>query len=378
MSSSPLEPWASPPDPTPRLHEAWSHRGDLVHYARRILGPQGELAEDVVQESFLRLHEALASGTTVRDPRPWLFRVTRNLAVDERRHARRGDVATASLEVTATSVRGPLEVLQDREEVRQALTGIGSLPPRERRTVILDQAGVAPPTIARLMDTTTNAVHQSLFRARARLRGARAAAWTLLPLPVIRMMVRAAGSSPIDRLPALAPGAGCRFAGAGGLAGLAAAAVIGGGVVAERSVLPQPSHVRASAAWQAPAATPEPSPDPARRVRAATATRDTIAVALSVPLSARVGRSPSASRTVVTSSRPEREREAGDALDTPEPSPAEDHPFVRPLEPVDATAAGARSSRPPSSCSTPWDGSCNSRASPRVACRERRTRASST
>ncbi len=245
MSSSPVDPPRLPPgDPSPAIDAAWMHRDDLIAYARRLLGAQGEVAEDVVQEAFLRLHERVASGQGVREARPWLFRVTRNLALDERRRSRRGEAARTSLEVVAPRPPGPHEVLQGREDARRALEGLDALPPRERRTVILDQAGLAPPAIARRMQTTTNAVHQSLFRARRRMRDARAAAWALLPLPLMRLVVRASGAPALDRIPALAPGSGGRLAGGAGLVGMVAAAVIGGGVVADQPLMPHPAHTR--------------------------------------------------------------------------------------------------------------------------------------
>lgn len=229
---------------SPAIDEAWTHRDDLVLYARRLLGAHGELAEDVVQDAFLRLHERVASGQGVRESRPWLFRVTRNLALDERRRTRRGEAVQSSLEVVAARPPGPQEVLLGREDARQALEGIDALPPRERDTVILDQAGLAPPAIARRMQTTTNAVHQSLFRARRRMRDARAAAWGLVPLPLIRLALRAAGSPALEGIPALAPGSGGRLAGGAGLVGLVAAAVIGGGAVVEHPVIPHTGHAR--------------------------------------------------------------------------------------------------------------------------------------
>jgi RNA polymerase sigma-70 factor, ECF subfamily len=253
MAPNPAEPPGPRESPVPPVDEAWAHRDELVLYARRLLGAQRELAEDVVQEAFLRLHERAAGGAAVREARPWLFRVTRNLALDERRRNRRGEEVRTTLEVVATEPKGPLEVVQGREEARQALRGLGSLPPRERRTVILDQAGLAPPAIARRMQTTTNAVHQSLFRARRRLRDARAAAWGLLPLPIIRLLVRMASSPALDRLPPLTPGGGGRFAGGAGVVGLVAAAVIGTSVVADRPEMLHPVHHRAAAVERAPA-----------------------------------------------------------------------------------------------------------------------------
>ena len=56
----------------------------LLAYARRLLG-EFSLAEDVVQEAFMKLHEQFEN---VRQPQPWLYRTVHNLVVD---HQRRGN-----------------------------------------------------------------------------------------------------------------------------------------------------------------------------------------------------------------------------------------------------------------------------------------------
>src|ERR1043165_4754823 len=53
----------------------------LLAYADRLLGPCA-LAEDVVQEAFMKLHAQFAE---VREPRRWLFRTVHNLALNQRR-----------------------------------------------------------------------------------------------------------------------------------------------------------------------------------------------------------------------------------------------------------------------------------------------------
>src|SRR5512140_1749723 len=57
----------------------------LLSYALRLLGERG-LAEDVVQEAFMRLH---AEFKSVREPRRWLYRTVHNLALNQRRQASR-------------------------------------------------------------------------------------------------------------------------------------------------------------------------------------------------------------------------------------------------------------------------------------------------
>ena len=55
----------------------------LLSYARRLLG-DFSLAEDIVQEAFMKLH---AQFQQVRAPQPWLYRTVHNLAVDHQRRA---------------------------------------------------------------------------------------------------------------------------------------------------------------------------------------------------------------------------------------------------------------------------------------------------
>jgi RNA polymerase sigma-70 factor (ECF subfamily) len=55
----------------------------LLSYALRLIGERG-VAEDVVQEAFMRLH---AQFDDVREPRKWLYRTVHNLALNERRQA---------------------------------------------------------------------------------------------------------------------------------------------------------------------------------------------------------------------------------------------------------------------------------------------------
>jgi RNA polymerase sigma-70 factor (ECF subfamily) len=55
----------------------------LLAYARRLTGDAG-IAEDMVQEAFMKLH---AQFDDVREPRRWLYRTVHNLALNHRRNA---------------------------------------------------------------------------------------------------------------------------------------------------------------------------------------------------------------------------------------------------------------------------------------------------
>ena len=55
----------------------------LLGYALRLLGERA-MAEDAVQEAFMKLHAQFAD---VREPRRWLYRTVHNLALNQRRQA---------------------------------------------------------------------------------------------------------------------------------------------------------------------------------------------------------------------------------------------------------------------------------------------------
>jgi RNA polymerase sigma-70 factor (ECF subfamily) len=73
----------SRPETIEELFEALE--SPLLSYALRLAGDKS-LAEDIVQESFMRLHAHFAE---VREPRRWLYRTAHNLALNQRRAAGR-------------------------------------------------------------------------------------------------------------------------------------------------------------------------------------------------------------------------------------------------------------------------------------------------
>jgi RNA polymerase sigma factor (sigma-70 family) len=220
--------------------QSWAHHSDLVMYARHVLGDRSDAAEDVVQEAYLRLLGLAVSDEAPTSARPWLFRVVRNLAIDERRSAaRRADpVADAAILGTA-ALDDTAALVEHREEIAGALRDIAALPPRERKALEMDQAGIGAQAIATELGTTPNAVHQALFRARKRLRNGRAVAWGLIPVGMAPFALRLSDPALALTITNLPPGA--PIGRALPVAGLVAAAMVGGSVVAP-SVDRHPAH----------------------------------------------------------------------------------------------------------------------------------------
>jgi RNA polymerase sigma factor (sigma-70 family) len=112
----------------------------LLGYALRLAGAR-DVAEDIVQEAFMRLH---AQFDQVREPRRWLYRTVHNLALNERRQAGKlVPLADPAPEESATPAETPdPQPLPDEQIVR--LEGVGlvrlsleTLDPRSREVVRL-------------------------------------------------------------------------------------------------------------------------------------------------------------------------------------------------------------------------------------------------
>ena len=123
---------AGDPDGLERLVAAHWH--PLVRYADGILGGDGS-AEDAVQEAFIRLwshRRAVYPGGSLR---AFLYTLTRNAAIDERRRGARRAAAHAAGE--SESAPCPLEAAATSELARAAADALSALPARRRQVFIL-------------------------------------------------------------------------------------------------------------------------------------------------------------------------------------------------------------------------------------------------
>jgi RNA polymerase sigma-70 factor (ECF subfamily) len=147
----------------------------LVSYARRIL-PDGDEAEDIVQETMVRLWDRRAEWTPSQQLQGFLYRITRNLALNEQKRARvRSQWISRSSQEPPNRPPTPLD-LAERVQLRETLEeAIASLPPRRREVFILARYhGHSYREIAEIMDispqTVANHMTAALEELRVRLR----------------------------------------------------------------------------------------------------------------------------------------------------------------------------------------------------------------
>lgn len=144
------------------------HLGRILNYAYRMLGDAAE-AEDVAQETFLRLWRSLDTWRADAPLIHWLQRVAYNLCIDRLRRRRPVSLENAPEPLDpADSPAGSLHRLELAEAVAQA---IGRLPERQRAAVVfVHQEGLSNIETAELMGISVEAVESLLARARRSLR----------------------------------------------------------------------------------------------------------------------------------------------------------------------------------------------------------------
>ena len=147
------------------------HRSALMRYAGTLLRRSEHDAEDVVQDVLIRAHDALRAGNGPDELRPWLFRLTRNRAIDEVRRARWGEAALDSdVAFTADHREEPESVLRRKESIRQLVEDLAGLPVRQRVALLARELDdQTPEQIAERLGVSVMAAHKLARRARENL-----------------------------------------------------------------------------------------------------------------------------------------------------------------------------------------------------------------
>ncbi len=138
------------------------HHHDIYRYLVRMTGRR-DVADDLVQEVFLRVVRASANGGPVGHERGWVFSIARNLLVDRRRDdGRQPPVADDAPEPAHDSTQAlALALAQSFARLAEA----------DRDMFLLKEVGgLSYEEIARVCDCSVEAVRARLRRTRAALR----------------------------------------------------------------------------------------------------------------------------------------------------------------------------------------------------------------
>jgi RNA polymerase sigma-70 factor (ECF subfamily) len=147
-------------------------RQDVYRYLIT-LGVAPAQAQELAQDCFLRLYEAMMQGEAIREPRGWLFRVAHNLGLNMRTRER----GTAPLDETLyRGLRdrspGPEAALLGRERMRRVAHAVSCLSPQQRQVLELRANGLRFREIAESLEISLSTAYEFLDRAVRRLRKA--------------------------------------------------------------------------------------------------------------------------------------------------------------------------------------------------------------
>ena len=142
----------------------------LFRVAHSILRCRSE-AEDVVQDTFVRVLQHQHKLVGIHDHRVWLVRIAWNLALDRRRRLcpeQMDELLAATLKGSSTPAD---KALHEAQEMQQVFRAIDALPKLERQVLLLtalDELDTA--AISAITGKSQSAIRALLFRARTRLK----------------------------------------------------------------------------------------------------------------------------------------------------------------------------------------------------------------
>ena len=147
------------------------HARPLYNFARRLLmDPAG--AEEVLQETFLRVYRDRAGFRPVAAFKTWAFTIARNLCLDILRSApRRSEVSRDPLPEVADPAPTPLDRLDRAEREDAVRRGLAQLSAEDREVLLLSRyRGLRYREIAAIVGASEDAVKMRAHRALNRLR----------------------------------------------------------------------------------------------------------------------------------------------------------------------------------------------------------------
>jgi len=142
---------------SPRLHRFF-----VVQFASR------GAADDLLQETWLRIHEVRHTYRAGQPVLPWLYAIARHIRVDHYRKASRTSAREASLEELPEAAAPPRPGFARTPDMAELLAPLSE----SQREVIemLKIAGMSLEEVARATSTSVGSVKQKAHRAYERLR----------------------------------------------------------------------------------------------------------------------------------------------------------------------------------------------------------------
>ncbi len=154
----------------------------ILAYLVGIIGERA-LAEDLLQQTFLKLHQSRGIYVRNANPGPWIYAIAHRTGLDELRKRKRRPVKLTNdgnlphePRAAITGVAGDAEPGGDDVEPRISLAALDCLPPNQREALILTKVhGHSIVAAATIAGTSPGAIklraHRAYVTLREKLRG---------------------------------------------------------------------------------------------------------------------------------------------------------------------------------------------------------------
>jgi RNA polymerase sigma factor (sigma-70 family) len=142
------------------------HYPPLVRYCHRLTG-DGDVAEDIAQESLVRMFDRSVTGTEA-GMKAWLFKTATHLVRDRYRVETNRDRLLTQHPVRPTAPESPVIRLERSEARAHARAALDALAPRDREILLMRYAGFSYKEIAEAIDVAATSVGTLLARAERR------------------------------------------------------------------------------------------------------------------------------------------------------------------------------------------------------------------
>jgi RNA polymerase sigma-70 factor (ECF subfamily) len=153
----------------------------VLHYEqehialRRFLlfaGVSDAVAQEIVQETFLRLHRHLVKNSDNANIRAWLYRVARNLALNEHASARQKNVEPMESDRAALprDENSPEAIFLQSEREARIRDAMARLSRAQRECLVLRTRGMKYREIAEVLQISVSSVGENVQRGLEKLR----------------------------------------------------------------------------------------------------------------------------------------------------------------------------------------------------------------
>lgn len=145
-----------------KLYE--QYKGQLLKFAYRLSGNE-DMAKDILQESFLKIHNLQQSGKVITNYKSLIFRIAYNYFLDLARKNKMMTDIFSEMDRISDQNPGPAEALVQKEKLQLLQAGISKLKKKERGLISLYAESFSYQEMAEILGVRKTSVGKTLSRS---------------------------------------------------------------------------------------------------------------------------------------------------------------------------------------------------------------------